>query len=183
MPGATTAPVSSDPLSRPPGAIGQVHTLVIAWSAEEPGRVGEIAVLPRREAQVLGRGDDEPDEPRVRFFRQRPGVFAPTPPLASAGLSRRQLSLTVQDDGLAVERIGRCPLKVNGAACDGALMKLGDTLHLTRQLVLVFGRRVAVSSAAPVLPVVVVGGVRRGWARSGSSASRRRPGSSESRSR
>src|SRR5580658_1118374 len=135
MPGATTAPVSSDPLSRPAGGAPEVHALFLAWSAEEPWRIGETAVLAKGVRQVLGRGEETTDEPRVRFHQLRPATFAEGPPLAGAGLSRRQLVLTLGDDGLAVESVGQCPLTVNRSPCKRALLKPGDTLQLRRQLV------------------------------------------------
>jgi DNA-binding NtrC family response regulator len=139
----TTVPVSSDPSSRSTAGAGEANVLVIAWSAQEPSRVGEIAVLATGYPQVLGRGEDPATEPRIRFFRQRPGSLLAGPPLAGTGLSRRQLTVVVQDGVLTVQRIGRCPLHVNGAPCDHAVLKPGDTLYLRRQLVLMYTRRAA----------------------------------------
>jgi two-component system, NtrC family, response regulator HydG len=141
MPGITTLPVTSDPASGDGDRVGQVGVLVLAWSAEEPLRVGEIAMLTEGKEHVFGRGEGEPDETRVRFFRQRPGTLDAGPPLAGAGLSRRQLSLRAQEGTLEVERIGQCELRVNGAPRDRATIRPGDTLHLRRQVVLLFLRR------------------------------------------
>jgi hypothetical protein len=144
MSGFTTVPASSHPLSRSSREAGEVDALVIVWSAEEPSRVGELAVLATGHPQMLGRGGDPAPEPRIRFFRQRPASLVATSPLEGAGLSRRQLMVAVQDGTLTVERIGRCPLQVNGALCDQAALLPGDTLHLHRQLVLLYLRRPAV---------------------------------------
>ena len=141
MAGATTLPVGSQPLSRRPRAGGDVGVLSLAWSAEEPWRVGEVAVLPEGERQVLGRGESEASEPRTTFVRQRPAIHDAGPPLAGAGLSRRQLLLRVEGEGLHVESVGRCQLRVNGLPCDQALLRPGDTVHLRRQLVLLYTRR------------------------------------------
>ncbi len=141
MPGITTVPLASDPTSSDGVDSGQVCVLALAWSAEEPARVGEIAVLPEGVPHVFGRGDGEGREAaerRLRFFRQRPGVLDAGPALEGAGLSRRQLSLTAGSHKLEVERIGKCELRVNGATCDRATIHPGDTLHLRRQVVLVF---------------------------------------------
>jgi hypothetical protein len=143
MSGSTTIPVSSHPLSRSSREAGEVDMLVIVWSAEEPSRVGEVALLATGHPQMLGRGEDPAPEPRIRFFRQRPASLVPTPPLAGAGLSRRQLTVSVQDGTMTVERIGTCPLKVNGALCDHAVLLPGNTLYLRRQLVLLYLRRPA----------------------------------------
>jgi hypothetical protein len=43
MPGVTTLPVESDVLSGRLGDGGETTVLALAWSAEEPWRVGEIA--------------------------------------------------------------------------------------------------------------------------------------------
>ena len=135
----TTIQLDSDPLSRRGGTDGDVIVLAIAWSAEEPHRVGEIAILPEDDhPRTLGRGDEEAD---LRFFQQRPGTVTAAPPLLGAGLSRRQLLLTASSVGLAVEQAGRCELRVNGATCEKALLVSGDTIHLRRQLVLLCTRR------------------------------------------
>jgi two-component system nitrogen regulation response regulator GlnG/two-component system response regulator HydG len=143
MPGNTTVPVSSEVLSRQSGDIGPANVLALAWSAEEPSRVGEIAVLlPAGKPQVLGRGEGETDEVRTRFCRQRPGALGYGPALAGAGLSRRQLVLTPHHDGVAVESVGRCDLRVNGIRCDRAVVRPGDTIYLSRQILLLCTRRV-----------------------------------------
>jgi two-component system nitrogen regulation response regulator GlnG/two-component system response regulator HydG len=141
MPDPTTLPVDSDPLMQRPGEADEVDLLAMAWSAEEPWRVGEVAVLPVGQAQVLGRGEGETSESRVRFFRRRPGTAEAAPALLGAGLSRRQLVVTVADGGLRVESIGQCQLLVNGVACDQAFLLPGATIHLRRQLVLLYVQR------------------------------------------
>ncbi len=141
MPGITTLPVTSDPASGDGDKVGQVGVLVLVWSAEEPLRAGEIAMLPEGKEHIFGRGEGESDETRVRFFRQRPGTLDAGPALAGAGLSRRQLSVRAKAGTLEVERIGRCELRVNGAPRDRSIVHPGDTLHLRRQVVLLFLRR------------------------------------------
>jgi len=153
MPGSTTLPVSSVALSGRVGDGGEIPVLALAWSAKEPYRVGEIAVLaPVGESQVLGRGEGESDEARTRFYRQRPATFTPGPALEGDGLSRRQLLLTTQEDGVVVESIGRCELQVNGARCERAVLHPGDTLYLRRQLLLLFTRRAAFIPKSRHLP-------------------------------
>jgi two-component system nitrogen regulation response regulator GlnG/two-component system response regulator HydG len=153
MPGVTTLPVSGDALSGRFAGAGEVVVLALAWSAEEPWRVGEIAMFPPAgTSEVLGRGEGEPGQARTRFARQRPGTFDPGPPLAGAGLSRRQLVLTSQDHGVAVESVGRCELRVNGVRCERAILHPGDTLYLRRQLLLVCVRRAALIAKGRYLP-------------------------------
>src|SRR5580658_5957358 len=153
MPGVTTLPVESDALSDRIGDGGEAIVLALAWSAEEPRRVGEIAMAPPAgQSQVLGRGEGEPGEARVRFARQRPGTFTPGPPLEGAALSRRQLKVTSKEDGLVVESVGRCELHVNGVRTEAATVRPGDTLYLRRQLLLLCTRRAAFIPKGRFLP-------------------------------
>ena len=118
-----------------------VPALVIAWSREEPDRVGEVALLGG--IQLFGRGGPRADDvlPRTRFVRQRPGTAAPTAPIESLRVSRAQLRLTPAGDALLVESIGRCPLRVNGEHVARAEVRPGDTLQLEHELVLLVARR------------------------------------------
>jgi hypothetical protein len=116
--------------------------LVIAWCADEPGRIGEVALFtPRGVMQTLGRGDGD-GEARVRFFRQRPRRLAPTEPLVGLALSRKQLTVRTNAGSLAVERVGRCALSVNGVVTERATVVPGDTVLLRGQLLLFCTRRV-----------------------------------------
>src|SRR6187200_1980977 len=78
------------------------YRLVIAWSFDEPGRVGESANVTAE--SVLGRGGTQSDDPapRVVFHRRRPGEATPQPPLGAARISRTQLSLKPSAEGLLV---------------------------------------------------------------------------------
>ena len=134
-------------------AASEITALVIAWSAAEPARVGEIAVLGGM-TSMLGRGvSDDPSEPRLRFFRQRPGTLDPTEPLASPGLSRRQLLVHPHERGARVELVGKCSLEVNGRRCDEAEVSVGDVLHFRNELVLLCVRREALVPAPRLFPM------------------------------
>ena len=136
------------------GAPGDALTLVIVWSAHEPERIGEIAVLPSSPgpSMVLGRGAEPTTESRLRFFRQRPGVLVERPPLGSPGLSRRQLLVRALDGAAQVERVGRCIVEVNGTRCDQAAVGPGDVIYLRRELVLLCARRPALIPRSRALP-------------------------------
>jgi len=127
------------------GPASEVTALVIAWCAAEPERVGEIAIIEDGgTAQELGRGPGEdPSEPRVRFYRQRPASIVETSPLVSPGISRRQLLMIPMPAGARIDRIGKCPLEINGHRVDAAEIKPGDVLVLRRELVLFCTRRPA----------------------------------------
>jgi two-component system nitrogen regulation response regulator GlnG/two-component system response regulator HydG len=109
--------------------------LTLAWSAHEPHRIGEIAVLPPLGASaVLGRGTDETMLP---FARQRPGKLEPMPPLASPGLSRRQLVLTTTDDGVQIECVGRRVMEIDGNVARRATLREGMRVMVRGELLLV----------------------------------------------
>src|SRR5208283_4080603 len=137
----TTIAAESDSPSRRRGE-PDINALVIAWYPHEPERVGELAVIPAGGAvQVIGRGDE--NEGQTRFFRPRPGRLEPTEPLASPALSRRQLEVHVEADGMHVRRVGQCPMRVNGVTDDEAVLQPGHTLRFRQELVLLCARRPA----------------------------------------
>ena len=134
----TTAPASprtADRESTPP-----TIALVIAWSASQPHRVGEVALLPFGERLLVGRGDVEA-ETFACFAPQRPGQ-APAPgargePLEGDAISRRQLVVRAVGTKLQLEKIGRCPTYVNDAEVDSsATLAPGDTVLLQGELLL-----------------------------------------------
>jgi two-component system nitrogen regulation response regulator GlnG/two-component system response regulator HydG len=116
--------------------------LVIAWSRDEPDRVGEAAPIEGR--CVLGRGGSQDDDPapRLAFHRQRPMSCAVAPPLLGPRISRLQLELEPTADGLlSVTALGRCPLFINGKPASQGALRAGDTLTLQNTLVLLVVRR------------------------------------------
>jgi two-component system nitrogen regulation response regulator GlnG/two-component system response regulator HydG len=120
----------------------EVLALVLAWSREEPGRAGEVALIDG--AQILGRGGARPEDalPRAAFQQQRPGKTTLMAPLDSLRVSRAQLRLTPAGEVLVVESIGLCPLLVNGERVTRAEARPGDTLQLEHELVFLVARRV-----------------------------------------
>jgi two-component system nitrogen regulation response regulator GlnG/two-component system response regulator HydG len=113
-----------------------VLVLTLAWSAHEPHRIGEIAVLPALGASaVLGRGADEPA--MLPFFRQRPGKLEPTPALASPGLSRRQLVFSSAEDGCHIECVGRRVMEIDGHPAKRTTLRDGMRLMVRGELLFV----------------------------------------------
>jgi len=111
--------------------------LVIAWSLDEPWRVGQSAIV--REASVLGRGGPQSDDklPRVVFHSRRPGAAEPGPALAAARVSRTQLKLVPTAEGkLEVTSIGKCTFFVDGVVTERAIVEPGSVLMLKNALVL-----------------------------------------------
>jgi two-component system nitrogen regulation response regulator GlnG/two-component system response regulator HydG len=128
-----------------PSALAEpvVMTLVIVFYPAEPARVGELAIVPSEPTRLLlGRGASG-DEPRLRFFRPRPGKLEPAPPLSAAGLSRRQLLLHVARDGVQIENVGGRSLRVDGHRCTHARLAPGCTLAFGQELVLLCVQRSA----------------------------------------
>jgi two-component system nitrogen regulation response regulator GlnG/two-component system response regulator HydG len=111
--------------------------LVIAWSADETERAGEVA--PVEGPTVLGRGaaPEKDGIQRAAFFQERPTGFEPRPALESKRISRSQLELRPRGgDAIEVRRIGRASLSVNGEPASSAVLHAGDTLTLAGTLVL-----------------------------------------------
>jgi len=113
--------------------------LVIAFSAAQPHRVGEIAFFSLGQWVFVGRGDAELEK-FVQFVRQRPGQIVAVDPrdgiLEGATLSRRQLRVRFVGDGIEVENIGQCRMYINGRECDKGVLRPGDTVRLRDELVL-----------------------------------------------
>jgi two-component system nitrogen regulation response regulator GlnG/two-component system response regulator HydG len=150
--------------------------LVIAWSLAEPWRIGQVSFLSSRQATwILGRGsgEDSNAEARCSFSHQRPGGVGSAPPLEGRGLSRRHLAIRPGPGTLAVERIGRAAVRVNGAAIESATVAPGDVLAIEGELVLFCAARArgAISERGDVPrfafgapdPFGVVGESPRAW--------------------
>ncbi|MCB9546919.1 MAG: sigma-54-dependent Fis family transcriptional regulator [Myxococcales bacterium] len=121
---------------------GERLALVVLWSAEEPGHVGEVLLVPPRGAPVeLGRGTPG-------LVRQRPGQNRAAAPLESRRISRRQLRVQGLGGRLQVENLGRCALLVRGVATTQAVVEPGELLEIEGQLLLLCARRPAVLPAA-----------------------------------
>src|SRR5687768_14349626 len=104
--------------------------LVVVWSADEPGRVGELAWLDADGPLVLGRTGT------LRWIRSRPGREEPAGDLQCPRISREQVVITPAAGGIELENVGRCPLLFNGRPATrcpwvpGALLELQDQLLL-----------------------------------------------------
>jgi two-component system nitrogen regulation response regulator GlnG/two-component system response regulator HydG len=142
--------------SRTPPADGNGMTLAlsIAWCADAPQRVGEIAFLASA-PRILGRGDASPADPapRLAFVRERGGDLEPSTALELPQLSRVQLRANSIADGTAhVENLGRLRLVHRGAEVSRATVREGDLLELGSQMLLVVVRRPFERAARRKLP-------------------------------
>ncbi|MFO0665382.1 MAG: sigma 54-interacting transcriptional regulator [Polyangiaceae bacterium] len=124
--------------------------LALAWSLDEPERVGEV--FPVAGPISLGRGTPLADDPAPRgtFFRVRPGMSAPCPPVANARISRLQLLLQPEgSDGIRVRSVGRAPMRINGATMSEALVSEGDVVEIQNAAVFLVTRRKRELPASP----------------------------------
>jgi two-component system nitrogen regulation response regulator GlnG/two-component system response regulator HydG len=125
----------------------EVHALVVAWSHDEPWRLGQAIVVapgnPEHE-MVWGRGAaDDDGTHRIFLEEHRFTRTGQTTPLASASISRRQLGIRSSAHGIFVRNLGRPTLLRNGVAVAQAEFHAGDTLQLGKQVLFVVVRRPA----------------------------------------
>jgi DNA-binding NtrC family response regulator len=153
---ASTVDIQSSVLEREDLAQIGVPALMIAWCAEEPHRIGEVALFEMEgAAQILGRGEPSGESAagRVAWGRQRPGETQRMEALKSAGLSREQLRITASAGCLRVERIGRCSMFFQGEKVDRCVLSPGDTLLLKGQLLLLCTERHRILPALQNFPL------------------------------
>ncbi|MBL9008839.1 MAG: hypothetical protein JNJ46_31555 [Myxococcales bacterium] len=136
--------------------------LVIAWSADEPHRVGEVALLSAQyPLHVLG-GETKTRERlahgnglgrQLMFFRHRPPAVRDSDPAPTGRLEQqipmlpqRLLELRPLKHAVFVKNVGSLPAYLNGSKLVEAPVVPGDTLYLENRLVLYCTRR------APQMP-------------------------------
>lgn len=126
---------------RPKKQAGPALHLVLAWSLDEPERVGEL--FPIEGPTCLGRGDAMADDPapRGRLFRSRPGSFVPGPPIASPRISRVHLVMQPEGEELDVRCVGRVPMRINGVEMADGVAREGDVIELLNAAVFFVTRR------------------------------------------
>src|SRR5215472_14449528 len=134
----TTVPGGADTTVNPPLRPPSL-ALVILHSTSQPHRVGEVALLPPFKRRLLGRGDEDISL-FLRFARHLPGQTpAEDPredPLLGQSLSRRQAELHVGATDMQIRRVRGCAMLVNGAPCEHATLKPGDTVLFKGELLL-----------------------------------------------
>jgi len=120
------------PWERPTAAsLAQPH-IVLAWSLDEPDRVGECIAVDGPRA--LGRGAALADDPAPRATpqRMRPGHNQPMPPIGNARIGRIQLLLApVGSERISVTSLGRALVRINGAPLEqAAIARAGDVIEI-----------------------------------------------------
>ncbi len=126
---------------------GSSLVLVLVWSREEPERLGEVITLPRRargKSFVIGRTAErgEDGSTPLMLSRLRPFDRHVTGPFRASRVSRRQLTLRVEDeDSIHVENVGRGHLRVNGHQLSKATVRAGDLIEAERRFILLCTHR------------------------------------------
>lgn len=118
--------------------------LVIAWSREQPDRVGEVLLptpprLGGRPLWGFGRTVGGPD--RLQPIRQHPGFNEARPAFADRRLSRVQWTVVVDDHALTIENRGRRKLLVDGQECPRAAVREGAVLEIQNRMLMLVVRR------------------------------------------
>ncbi|HVK88998.1 MAG TPA: sigma 54-interacting transcriptional regulator [Kofleriaceae bacterium] len=146
--------------------------LVLAWSLDEPERIGEA--LPIERATSIGRGgplDDDP-APRTSLHRIRPFSFVEGPPIGSARISRRQLiAEPVGEDEVRLRSVGRALMRIGGKPVTEASVRAGDVVEIHNAAVFLVASRPLELPASPPLefpfgapdPFGIVGESENAW--------------------
>jgi DNA-binding NtrC family response regulator len=144
-----TLPDETDVRSSTASGAPDVLALVVGWCPPEPGRLGEVLVVPPGDPgplRAFGRGGAQPNDPHPRLLlvRDRPWGPEMTPPLALERLSRVQLHLRARGhDAVEVKNVGQPKLRYDGNAVEEALLRPGETIEIGKQLLLLCVRRKA----------------------------------------
>jgi two-component system nitrogen regulation response regulator GlnG/two-component system response regulator HydG len=123
--------------------------LVLAWSLDEPERVGESFRLDVD--ACLGRGEPHPDDPvpRATFTRMRPDTNELMGPITSARIGRLQLLFeALGPHGAKVQSPGRAVMRINGRPCKEGELRVGDILEIHNAAVFIVGHRPSMLSRA-----------------------------------
>jgi two-component system nitrogen regulation response regulator GlnG/two-component system response regulator HydG len=108
-----------------------VPHLVLAWSLDEPERIGEA--VPIAQIASIGRGaalDDDP-APRATLHRMRPGSTLAGAPFAGARIGRQQLVVEPRgEDAIHVRSIGPARVRVAGSVVTEATARAGDVVEI-----------------------------------------------------
>jgi DNA-binding NtrC family response regulator len=121
------------------------YALVLLWSASEPHRVGQTAILDPFEELYVGRGDRS-ERKFARFGWHRPGQDLVVQPgqefLAGERISRLHLLLIASAVGVEMKHLGRRGTRVNGKECgETTTPQEGDTIMVAKQALLRVVRR------------------------------------------
>jgi MoxR-like ATPase len=120
----------------------RVPHLILAWSLDEPERLGEVVPISRKTS--LGRGEPLPDDPapRTTLHRMRPGSTIAGPAIASARIGRRQLLIEPRgEDEIYVRSIGPARVRVGGKVITECIANAGDIVEIHNAAVFLVASR------------------------------------------
>jgi DNA-binding NtrC family response regulator len=117
---------TSLPWDRPRAAMERrcLH-LVLAWSLDEPDRIGESLAVDG--PLTIGRGAALPDDPHPRGVLRRTSA---TPPIASARIARRQLIVEPRGNALHVVSVGAARVRISGVETKEGVARVGDVVEV-----------------------------------------------------
>lgn len=127
--------------NRQNGGRSEVFALCLIWCGHTPSRVGEILLVDTFGSGFLGRGEVK-SPGRLRLRQIRPGRSREMGPLESPSLSRKQLKITMQREGIQVQNVGRCRMQVDGVETSESVLVEGQTLEVVDELVFLCVRTV-----------------------------------------
>jgi len=108
--------------------------------------VGELALFDGRPPWIVGRASL--DFAATEFQRQRPRASVMTGALGDDTVSRRQIDVEREGEGLALKNVGQARMRVNGRETDDAIVHDGDLVELRgRYLFVVEARPVSLGDA------------------------------------
>jgi len=129
--GSTTLDGSLGSEHELPRRAPEVLALTVVWTANEPYRLGETLLLPGDRPVVFGRGAPDGDEEnRVVLVRQRPGGNEQAPRVENPFLSRVQLRIEREGDGLQVAAVGKRPLRIDDHETTAATVRPGELFEI-----------------------------------------------------
>jgi hypothetical protein len=106
--------------------------LIVLWHRDDPDQVGAIAFLPSKGTVHLGRAPDE----ELTWFRHAPENRL-TPrrhPTQSPRISRNQLAIHRTEEGIEVENLGRCGLRLDGIPTTRGPAGHGTVVEIEREV-------------------------------------------------
>ena len=125
--------------------------LVLAWSLDEPQRVGELVPITR--PVRIGRGEPLADDPapRTTLHRIRPGHTVAGPPISNARISRLQLVVEpIAEDEVRVRSVGRATMRISGKVTTDGTARAGDVIEIHNAAVFLVTSRAVEPPASSV---------------------------------
>jgi DNA-binding NtrC family response regulator len=116
--------------------------LVLAWSLDEPDRLGEA--IPVTRPVCVGRGEQLADDPAPRAVpkRMRPAETRDSGPIVNARISRLHLTVEPEGDtGVRLRSHGRAPMRINGRVTEEGIARNGDVVELHNAAVFLVSTR------------------------------------------